>query len=64
METTTSMMIRMILWLLYQTCLRSRSLRRTHAFRTLCTLVRVDLSKLRLFGGQVNICESIVLGPV
>ena len=43
-----------------QTCLLSRFWRRIYAFRTVCMLVRVDLSKLRYFGGQVNVSELIV----
>ena len=45
-----------------QVCVILRSGRRIYPFRTLCTLARVDLSKLRIFGGQVNILELIVFG--
>ena len=51
-------------WWLRQTCLPLQFWRRIYVFRTVCTLVRVDLSKLRFLGGQVNICELIVLGPM
>ena len=54
-------------WVLYkcvcvQICLLLRFWRRIYALRTVCTIIRVDLSKLRFFFGQVNIFDLIVVG--
>ena len=38
--------------------------RRIYAFRTFCTVARVDLSKLRFFSGQVNIFSCLFSDPV